>query len=263
MNIRHLDQKTMTETKTSAGSDRIADRFGKPLDRLWLGGIVTVNALAWAVFGMQYIGLALIAYCFVFVLVLRRRIYVAYPAVANKAYRIRFIGNRLRLFSGKPDKAFLHMLWIFPAYCVAAVALSVTFGSVSMPANGLVFLVCNGVLICQYQSLFTVCCGSGQSAANSAAWERLLVDGGGTALSPLRLTITTVLFAFVWVGVLTAYTTGQIGGAHFFGIAEYGADRLYAAALGLAAPVILHIVLLKLAIVALRGWMINHERHNR
>jgi len=176
---------------------------------------------------------------------LRRRINAAYPAVADKTYRIGFIDNRLRLFSGKPDKAFLHMLWIFPAYCVAAVALSVIFGSVSMLANALVFFVCNGVLLCQHQSLFIVCCG------------------GDTALSPLRSTIAIVLFAFVWGGVLTAYITGQIGGAHFFGIAEYGADRLYAAALGLAAPVILHIVLLKLAIVALRGWMINHERHNR
>jgi len=197
---------------------------------------------------MQYIGLALIAYCFFFVLTMRRRINAVYPAVADKAYRIGFIDNRPRLFSDKPDKAFLHMLWIFPAYCAAAVVLSVIFGSVSMPAKVLVFLVCNGVLLCQHQPLFTVCCGGGR-LAGSAAWKRLLGNSGDTA----RSVTATVLFVLAWGGVLFAYITEQIGGAHFFGIAEYGADRLYAAMLGLAAPVILHIVLLKLAIIVLRG----------
>jgi len=196
---------------------------------------------------MQYIGLALIAYCFVFVLTMRRRIKADYPAAANKAYRIGFIDNRPRLFSDKPDKAFLHMLWIFPAYCAAALALSVIFDSVSMPAEVLVFLVCNGALLCQHQSLFIVC--GGGRLAGSAAWKRLLGNSGDTA----RSVTATVLFALAWGGVLAAYTTGQIGDAHFFGIAEYGADRLYAAMLGLAAPVILHIVLLKLAIIVLRG----------
>jgi len=242
------------ETKTPGIHNWLAERLSKPLDRLWLGGVLAVNGLVWAAFGMKYIGLALVAYCFIFVLALRRRIKADYPAAANKAYHIGFIYNRPRLFSGAPEKVFLHMLWIFPAYCATAAALSVIFGSVSTFSHGLVFLICNGVLFCQYQSLFTVCCGGGRLAMDSAVWKMLLDDESGVAPSIFRPVVVTVLFALAWGGVLAAYITGQMGGTHFFGIAEYGADRLYAAALGLIVPAILHIVLLKLATATLCGW---------
>jgi len=242
------------KTKATAFHGRLTERFGKPLDRLWMGGALAVNALVWAVFGMKYIGLALVAYCFIFVLALRRRIKADYPAAANKAYHIGFIYNRPRLFSGAPEKVFLHMLWIFPAYCATAAALSVIFGSVSTFSHGLVFLICNGVLFCQYQSLFTVCCGGGRPAADSAMRKMLPEDENVGAHPSFRLVMATVLFVLVWGVVLAAYITGQMGGTHFFGIAEYGADRLYAAALGLIVPAILHIVLLKLATATLCGW---------
>jgi len=62
------------QQKTFGIRNRITDRFGKPLDRLWLGGVVAVNALAWAILGAQYIATFLVGSFFFFTLCFRAQI---------------------------------------------------------------------------------------------------------------------------------------------------------------------------------------------
>lgn len=61
----------------------LAGRLGHWLHWLWFGGAVAVNLLVWALLGVRYIPIALVAYVFVFVLCFRREIKRAYPPRGN------------------------------------------------------------------------------------------------------------------------------------------------------------------------------------
>ena len=71
---------TETEVKTSSW---FAGRFSRRIDHLWLGGLLLINIAVWLLLGAKYIGLALIAYYFIFVMTLREQIKAVYPATIS------------------------------------------------------------------------------------------------------------------------------------------------------------------------------------
>ncbi|MDD9858361.1 MAG: hypothetical protein OXU96_09990 [Gammaproteobacteria bacterium] len=249
------------ETKTSVIHNWIAERLSKPLDRLWLGGVLAVNALVWAAFGVQYIGLALIAYCFIFVLVLRRRIHVAYPAEAGMEYHIGYEFDW-------PGWSFGKSYWTGLLFTLVSVILAFIFFIVvplhhaDVVAKSLVFLICNGFLLLRYRGLFTTCCGRGTLTQSSEArMKRMLGEQRGGAFPLSRLIIATFVLALVWSSMLVAYIVGQLGGNVFLGFdSQYMREThnlvgLFMLPAGLALfPVLLHIIFLEISTTVLRGW---------
>lgn len=256
------DGKKMTvETKTSGIHNWLAERLSKPLDRLWLGGVVAVNVLVWAAFGMKYIGLALIAYCFIFVLVLRRRIHVDYPAEAGMEYHIGYEFDW-------PGWSFGKSYWTGLLFTLASVILAficfvvVSLHHADVVAKSLVFLICNGFLLLRYRALFTTCCGRGTLTQSSEARMKRMLGGRHGGAFPLpRLIIATFVLALVWSAMLVACIIGQLGGNLFLGfdfqhmIKTHNLVGLFILPAGLVLfPVLLHLIFLETSTTVLRGW---------
>jgi len=239
----------------------VHNRFKKPLDRLWLSGIVTVNVLVWTAFGMQYIGLALIAYCFVFMLAMRRRINAAYPAESGVEYHI---GYEFNWPGWSFEKSFWKgLLFIMVSVILAFICLVVvSVNDADVAAQSLVFLSCNGFLLSRYRALFTACCGRGTLAKTSETRvQRMLGARRNGAFSRFRLILATVAFALAWGGLLVAYATEWLGGNSLFGFdLQYMTETgnlfgLITLPAGIViVPAFLHLIFFETSTTVLRGW---------
>ena len=253
-----------TETSNEMKSGHwFAERFSGRIDRLWLGGVALTNAAVWLLFDAKYIGLALIAYCFIFILTLRKRIKVAYPADADRKYDI---GYAINWPNFNPNHTARYLWrWFFPLWCTSIVVSALLLFFLVFAADlefqviptALVFFACNGFLLFRYRILFTACCGGGLLTDSSEIRvQRMLGQRRNGAFSMLRLLVTTCMFALAWGGMLFAYVTGQLGDESVFG---WHADDWVTGLLSympalVFLPPILHLLFFETLTTVLRGW---------
>ena len=229
-----------------------SNRLENRIDRIWFGGVLATNAVA-LLFGAKYIGVFLIAYCFIFVLCLRAQIRAAYPAQAGVEYHIGF--DKIQL-----SRKAVVLFGFLGVYLLSALAVILAVWLPREIVNAvpvlLTAIVCNGFLLHRHRALFTGCCGGGQLAARSEKRMRAVMGRRRHgSFSSRRLLIATVLFVFAWCGLLASYVTGQFGGQQVFGLDASGIIMLlYLAGAVVFGPALVHFLFLEILVTILRGW---------
>ena len=227
-----------------------SNRLENRIDRLWFGGVLATNAVA-LLFGAKYIGVFLIAYCFIFVLCLRAQIRAAYPAQADVEYHIGYEINWPHWQFNM--KFWLLLLGVYTLMILATFLFAWLPAQVETISAVLTTVVCNGFLLCRHRTLFIACCGGGQlSQWSERRLRRVIGRQRNGAFPARRLMCFTVALAAVWGGLLALYVTGQFGGRHIFGLTA--PDYFSAAGVILFAPALVHLLFLETMTTILRGW---------
>jgi len=215
----------MTETKTPRAHNRLADRFSKPIDRLWLGGVLAVNALVWAILGAQYIATFLVGYLFVFVLCFRARIKAAFPPTRHIIYMDSSgIINPHAPSDEKIRRASLHALVPLLSLYLIAAAIEWIRINVSLSAAGIwtANALANYFLLFRHKEFFrgfTGDCLIFRRTGNDSAyridagnieWPDSFINSAVLFFEILRPIGAVILTILLWCGLLWAFTTAQI-----------------------------------------------------
>lgn len=220
------DGKKMTvETKTSGIHNWLAERLSKPLDRLWLGGVVAVNVLVWAFLGAQYIATFLIGYFFVFALCFRAPIKISFPPTRHIVYMdsSALINPHVPL-DEKIRRASLNA--VVPLLSMYLVAIVIESGRFSFsPASAGIWAanaLANYFFLIRHKEFlrgFTGDClifrrtGSGdtyRADAGNITWQDSFCNSAAILFQILRPVGAVTVTVLLWCGLLWAFITGQI-----------------------------------------------------
>lgn len=218
----------MTEAKTIDGRNRLADRFDKPLDRLWLGGIVAVNTLVWAFLGAQYIATFLVGYFFVFALRFRARIKAAFPPTKHIIYMDSSgIINPHAPLDEKIRRASINAIVPLLSLYLIAIAMEWMAFSVSPSAAGIwtanalanyFFLIRHKELFCGFTGDCLIFRRTGNDHAyrvdaGNIEWPDSFYNSIAIFFEILRPTGAVIVTVLLWCGLLWAFATNQIAAA--------------------------------------------------
>ena len=215
----------MTETATSGVHNRLVARFSKPLDRLWLGGVLAVNALVWAFLGAQYIATFLVGYFFVFVLCFRARIKTAFPPTKHIVYMdSSAIINPHVSVDEKIRRASLNA--VIPLLSMYLVAATIEIGqfSFSLALAGIwaANALANYFFLIRHKEFFRGFTGdclifrrTGNNSAyctdaGNIAWQDNFCNSAVILFEILRPVGAVIVTVLLWCGLLWIFATGQI-----------------------------------------------------
>lgn len=213
------------KAKTSGNHNRLAARFSKPLDRIWLGGILAVNALVWAILGAQYIATFLVGYFFVFVLCFRARIKAAFPPTGHIIYMDSsgIITPHVPLDEKIQHARINAIVPLLSMYLVAIVIEEGPF-SLSLSSAGIwtASALANYFFLIRYREFF---CGFNgdclvfrrtgrdnayRADADNITWQDSFCNSVVTFFEILRPVGAIIVTVLLWCGLLWAFATGQI-----------------------------------------------------
>lgn len=213
------------KTKATAFHGRLTERFGKPLDRLWLGGALAVNALVWAFLGHQYIATFLVSYFFVFALCFRAQIKTAFPPTGHIVYMdSSAIINPHVPLDEKIRRASLNA--VIPLLSMYLVAIVIEWSQFSASSGAMGIWATNALanffFLIRHKEVFRGFTGdclifrrtsddiAYRTGVGNIAWQDSFCNSVVTFFEILRPVGAVVVTVLLWCGLLWTFTTGQV-----------------------------------------------------